>query len=115
MLPGGRGTLLTVSGVSDDADNASVVVVPAGTTERRVIVRAARAGRLTASGHLLFARGDQIFAAPFDLARLTITADPVMVLDGVASGQFSGPCWGCRISAISCSCPARTPATGSCG
>ena len=89
VLPGGRGTLLTVSGVSDDADSASVVVVPAGTTERRVIVRAARAGRLTASGHLLFARGDQIFAAPFDLARLTITADPVVVLDGVASGQFS--------------------------
>ncbi len=94
VLPGGRGTLLTVSGVSDDADSASVVVVPAGSTERRVIVRAARAGRLTASGHLLFARGDQIFAAPFDLARLTITADPVVVLDGVASGQFSAPLLG---------------------
>ena len=91
VLPGGRGTLFTVSGVSDDADNASVVVVPAGTRERRVLVRAARAGRLTASGHLLFARGHQIFAAPFDLDRLALTSDPVMVLDGVASGIFSRP------------------------
>jgi serine/threonine-protein kinase len=91
VLPHGRGTLLTVSGVSDDADSASIVVVPAGTQERRVIVRDARAGRLTKSGHLVFARGHQIFAAPFDLDRLTTTADPVMVVEGVASGQFGGP------------------------
>ena len=91
VLPGGRGTLLTVSAVSDDADSASIVVIPAGTTERRVIVRGARAGRVTASGHLLFARGHQIFAAPFDVDRLVMRADPVVVLDGVASGQFGGP------------------------
>ena len=57
VLPEGRGILLTVSGTSDDADSASVVVIPAGGNERQVIVRGARAGRLTASGHLLFARG----------------------------------------------------------
>ncbi len=91
VLPNGRGTLLTVSGVSDDADSASIVVVPAGTKERRVIVRDARAGRFTKSGHLLFARGHQIFAAPLDLDRLVTTAEPVMVVDGVASGQFGGP------------------------
>ena len=90
-LPGGRGILATVSGISDDADTASIVVVPAGTTERRVIVRGARAGRLTKSGHLLFARGPKVFAAPFDLDRLTTTAEPVAILDGVASGQFGGP------------------------
>jgi WD40 repeat protein len=77
--------------VSDDADSASIVVVPAGTKERRVIVRDARAGRLTKSGHLLFARGHQIFAAPLNLDRLMTTAEPVMVVDGVASGQFGGP------------------------
>ena len=32
-----------------------------------MIVRGARAGRVTPSGHLLFARGHAIFAAPFDL------------------------------------------------
>ena len=70
VLPGGRGILLTVSGTSDDADSASVVVIPAGVNDRKVIVRGARAGRLTASGHLLFARADQVFAAPFD-SRIT--------------------------------------------
>jgi serine/threonine-protein kinase len=90
-LPGGRGMLLTVSGVSDDADSASIVVVPAGTAERRVVVRDARAGQLTRSAHLLFARGHQIFAAPFDLDRLAIAAEPVLVLDDVAWGQFGGP------------------------
>jgi serine/threonine-protein kinase len=86
VLPDRRGTILTISGVSDDADSASLVVIPSGTTERRVIVRRARAGRLTSSGHFLFARGNQIFAAPFDLDRLTTTAEPVLVLAGVASG-----------------------------
>jgi WD40 repeat protein len=91
VLPGGRGVLLTLSGTSDDADSASVVVIPAGGKERQVIVRGARAGRVTASGHLLFARGHEIFAAPLDLGSLTTTADPVKVLDGVASGQFAVP------------------------
>ena len=94
ILPGGRGTLVTVSGVSDDADSGSIVVVPDGTRDRRVIVRGARAGRLTASGHLLFARGHQIFAAPFDLDRLTLAAEPVLILDGVAWGQFGLPLLG---------------------
>jgi len=94
FLPGGRGVLLTVYGVADDADDASIVVVPSGTTERRVVVPGARAGRLTASGHLLFARGHQVFAAPFDLDRLVMTADPVVVVDGVASGQFGHPLLG---------------------
>jgi serine/threonine protein kinase len=48
---------ITASGISDDADSASLVVVPAGTTERRVIVPGARAGRVLPSGHLIFARG----------------------------------------------------------
>jgi serine/threonine-protein kinase len=91
ILPGGRGTLVTTSGISDDADSASIVVIPAGTTERRVVVRDARAGRLTKSGHLLFGRGHQVFAAPFDLERLTVSAGPVAVLDGVARGQFGAP------------------------
>jgi serine/threonine-protein kinase len=91
ILPGGRGTLVTIAGISDDADSASIVVVPAGTSERRVVVRDARAGRLAKSGHLLFARGHQILAAPFDLDRLTVSAEPVVVLDGVALGQFGGP------------------------
>jgi Tol biopolymer transport system component len=94
VLPLERGVLLTVSGVSDDADSASIVAVPAGTTERRVVVRGARAGRVTASGHLVFARGSTVFAAPFDLNQLAITADPVAVVEGVASGQFSGPLLG---------------------
>jgi serine/threonine-protein kinase len=109
ILPGGRGTLLTVSGVSDDADRASVVVVPAGTTERRVIVPGARAGRLTRSGHLLFARGHQIFAAPFDLDRLAITAEPVVVVDGVASGQFGGPLMDVSASGDLVYVPGRNP------
>jgi len=91
VLPGRRGILLTVSGISDDADSASIVVIAAEGNERRVVVRSARGGRLTTSGHLLFARGHQIFAAPFDLTSLTTTADPVRVLDGVASGQFAVP------------------------
>ena len=91
ILPGGRGMLFTAASESDDADSASIVVIPASMTERRIVVRGARAGRLTKSGHLLFARGHQIFAAPFDLDRLTISAEPVLVLDGVAWGQFGRP------------------------
>jgi hypothetical protein len=91
ILPLKRGVLLTVSSVSDDADSAAIVAIPAGTTERREVIRGARGGRVTASGHLVFVRGSTIFAAPFDLDRLAITANPVAVVEGVASGVASGP------------------------
>jgi hypothetical protein len=94
ILPLERGALLTVSSVSDDADSAAIVAIPAGTAERREVMRGARGGRVTASGHLVFVRGSTIFAAPFDLNRLAITANPVAVVGGVASGVASGPLLG---------------------
>jgi len=91
VLPGNRGFILTVSGVSDDPDSAFIAVVRPGESTRTVLVKGARAGQVTPSGHLVFARGTQLLAAPFDLDGLRLSADPVVVLNDISAGLFGGP------------------------
>ena len=38
------------------------------------------------SGHLLFRRGNELWAVPFDLDELELSGEPVFVLDGIANG-----------------------------
>ena len=46
--------------------------------------------RYLPTGHLVFERRGQLFAAPFDPERLELTGVPVPVLDGIRSEEFGG-------------------------
>ncbi len=76
-LPDGRGVLFTIfgSGARDQ-----VAVLPAGAPEPKVLTRGASA-QYAPTGHLLFRRERSLWAAPFDLAQLELTAEPLPVLD----------------------------------
>lgn len=54
--------------------------------ERRVLVEGGARARYASTGHLVYARGEKLFAARFDLARLRLEGPAVPVLDGVANG-----------------------------
>lgn len=82
-LPGGRGILVAVSGVSDDVDGAQLVVIDPATGNRRVVARGARRGIYLSSGHLLFARGRRVHVARFDLDSLTLGDEQPVVASEV--------------------------------
>jgi Tol biopolymer transport system component len=57
---------------------------------QRTVVPNGFDGRMVASGHLMFARGDSLYAAPFDAARLDLTGEPVAVVEGVSTAVEDG-------------------------
>jgi Tol biopolymer transport system component len=87
VLPCGRGILFTL--VRSSAVQA-IAIQPRDGGEHRILQEQASFGRLVPSGHLLFMRGDTVYAAPLDLASLTHPAAPVPVLEGVRHDRPSG-------------------------
>ena len=43
--------------------------------------------RMTSTGHMVFARGDSLWAVPFDTNRLELTGEPAPVLEGVQTNN----------------------------
>jgi serine/threonine-protein kinase len=95
MLPGGRALLYTqcVSGgcsTPDTWDAAQVVVEDLTTGERKVVVESGADARYLASGHLVYAIGRTLLAAPFDLTRRAVTGGAVPLVQGVIRAGISG-------------------------
>ena len=89
VLPGGKGVLFT-GGTNGAYEGANIVVqsLPAGA--RKIVQRGGYHGRYLPSGHLVYIHAGTLFAAPFDLDRLEVTAQPVPALEGVTSNSASG-------------------------
>ena len=92
-LPGGRAVLFHVGGAGGGEASLEALVLSSG--ERRKIV-SGRDPFYVPTGHLVFARANgSLWAAPFDVDRLTITREPTPLsltafrLSSVASAQFS--------------------------
>jgi serine/threonine-protein kinase len=79
VLPGGRGVLFMIHG-SQTQDE--VAVLPAGATTWRVLTAGSYPQYLP-TGHLVIWREGNLWAAPLDLDRLALIAEPVPVVDGV--------------------------------
>ena len=93
-LPGSKALLLSVHRGADAFD---VAVHRLDTGERRVLVQDAFEPRYLPTGHLVFARGNTLFAAPFDAERLELTGAAVAVIENVQTRLYSGAA-GYRIS-----------------
>jgi serine/threonine-protein kinase len=92
MLPSGKAVLFSVKKFRDVWDTGQVVVQPLGGA-RKVVVEGGADGRYVPTGHLVYAVSGVLFAAPFDLDRLRVTAGPVGIIEGIArsSGGTGGP------------------------
>jgi serine/threonine-protein kinase len=85
VLPGSRAALLSVT--SPDAtrfDYAEIHVLSLDGREDRALGITGSDARYLPSGHLVFARGGNLMAAPFDLERLELLGPAVPVLTDVA-------------------------------
>jgi len=90
ILPGGKSVLFTA--FCTPLDTSRVGVVSLETGEVRDVVDGGFFARYVPTGHLLYVKGDRLFAAPFDLERVSVTGPARSVLDGVfvsQTGAFS--------------------------
>ena len=89
MLPGSKAMVFTAWKGGSFAD-ASVWVWVIATGERRKLIDAGSHARYAKTGHVIFSRGTALLAAPFDLARLEVTGEPLPVVEGVLSNPANG-------------------------
>ena len=89
VLPGSRAVLFNAYQSGKDLEDASIEVLSFQTGERTKVERGYFA-RYLPSGHLVFVRQNTLFAAPFDLDRLRVTARPEPVLDDISGAAYSG-------------------------
>jgi serine/threonine protein kinase/Tol biopolymer transport system component len=95
FLPGGKAVLFAAVHATTNWTDAQVAVQSAGTGEHRNLVQGATQPRYAPSGHLIYAQGGNLMAAPFDPQRLAVTGTAVPVVEGVlqspatGDGQFS--------------------------
>ena len=85
LLPGGESLLYTAF-LGGKA--ARVGLYDTATGQSRVLVEDANNAHYLRSGHLVFGRGNEIWAAAFDLARSEIVGTPQRMVEGVWAGGF---------------------------
>ena len=86
MLPDAQTLLFTLganTGSPDRWDRARIVVQSLGSGERKTLIEGGSHARYVPTGHLVYALGGVLFAVPFDLKRLEVTAGPVPIVEGV--------------------------------
>ncbi len=91
MLPGGAVLMSVVESLA--WDNASIVAIPAGGGERKVLHKGGYFGRYLPSGHLIWIHQGTMFAAPMRLDKLELTGPATPVLEEVAGNPNSGSGW----------------------
>jgi Tol biopolymer transport system component len=87
FLPDGSHFLYGVTG-SPDVRGIYVAGLDGSASERLVDTNSLRASY--SGGHLLFVRGDTLFAQPFDAARRVLNGVPVPVAEGIALQPYLG-------------------------
>ncbi len=89
VLPDGKTVLFTVwTGPGWDEKHLELQIGDSG--ERRVLVRGASTGRYVSSGHLLYARAEEMVVVPFDVANLRVTGPPVTLADRASEQSGEG-------------------------
>src|SRR5262245_57177019 len=83
ILPSNRAALFTIWTAAPTWDEAQLAVANLETGQHAVVLRGGTYGRYAASGHLVFWRGHALWAAPFDLKTLTLSGEPVRVVEDV--------------------------------
>jgi Tol biopolymer transport system component len=86
LLPDGRSVMFTVFR-SGGVGASRIDLIDLKTRARRHLLDGFDA-RYASSGHLLFARGDTLYAVPFDAGQNRLSGEPIPVLQGVVVDAF---------------------------
>ncbi len=88
-LPGGKVILYSI-GYGGSWDDATIVAQRLDTGERKVIIKGGCDARYLSTGHLVYVRGNSLYAVPFDTSKLEVRGDAVEVIQGVANHTAGG-------------------------
>ena len=86
VVSGGKGILFHSSG----PNGSNVSLLETATGERRVLIEDAKQPRYLPSGHLVFARAQDLYAVAFDVDRLGVVGSPFPVVTGVFTSTVIG-------------------------
>jgi serine/threonine-protein kinase len=89
-LPGNRAILYTGFTTVDSFEDACGVAQPLSGGSPRILQCGGYGWQYVESGHLVYVHSGTLFAVPFDIGSMTVTGDPVPVIDGVLSFSSSG-------------------------
>jgi serine/threonine protein kinase len=89
ILPGRRAILFTI-GIEGAFDSGRIAILNMETGTYRTILDGGARARYVSSGHLVFVRGGQMFAVPFDLDRLETAGAPEMVVESIFHNNAGG-------------------------
>ena len=90
LLPGSDWVLFSVAHGPPpyDWDAAEIVAQSLSSGERRVLHKGGSSARYVPTGHLIYAFGNTLYAAPMDLDAMELTGEPIPVVQGVL-GDFA--------------------------
>ena len=88
ILPDGDHIIFTA--YRTPIDEATIEVFSIRSGKRKVLLKGGVFGFYVSTGHLLYAVGETIRAAPFDLDRLLVTGPAIPVVDSVAMNLTDG-------------------------
>ena len=91
VLPGSRAVVFAIHRGNQNIAGAQIAVMPLPSGPVRALVEDATSPEYTATGHLLFAREGNVLAAPFDVERLELLGEPVIVLRDIMTSEIAGP------------------------
>jgi eukaryotic-like serine/threonine-protein kinase len=86
VLPGGKALLFDVW-TGPGADEKAIHIQPLDGGAATTIVQAGASGRYLTSGHVIYARNDELFAVPFDVDRLRVSGQASRLSDAAWRGS----------------------------
>jgi len=90
FLPGGKSLLFTAGTSSFNWGEEAHVVALQENSDRRELITGAVSPKYAATGHLVYAQGGNVLAAPFDAQRLAITGPAAPLVEGVLQSRITG-------------------------
>ena len=91
LLPGGKWVIFTLKPSNITSfDDAIIVAENIETHERHELVRGGSWGHYVPTGHLMYARGSTVYAAPFDVKNVKVTGPPLSLFEGDMLNPLSG-------------------------
>ena len=88
LLPDGDHVLFTA--FSTPIERAKIEVLSLKTGKRTVLLEGGVSARYVSAGYLLYAKNEALYAVPFDPAKLTLTGQPVPVIQDLAMNLSDG-------------------------
>lgn len=83
LLPDGKSVIFTIKPNNITSfDDAIIAAQRLGASGKKILVRGGTYARYISTGHLVYVRGNSIYAAPFDVNKLEVTGPPAQIADG---------------------------------